>query len=157
MEWQPIAVVGDAEPDEPDSRSGRTPLKFRLSSVPPQEWSAFLLRVFGEQLRKRHGAEMGVPMPQVHRDAITVWSQHSPEQIAGWIRGVQAKVEEANAYYQRVVLPELEQAETATQDADKERKRKVDEARRWIEKLHQDQGASREDGELDDAQRRQAL
>lgn len=70
MDWKRITVVGEVEPGELDSHTGRTPLTFRLSAVPPEEWSAFLVRAFEEQGRRRHWREMGVPMPTVQGSRI---------------------------------------------------------------------------------------
>jgi hypothetical protein len=77
--------------------------------------------------------ESGIPAPSI--EGVSIRIVPLDNELEGWMKGIDATIEEANSFYERVVLPEVQRKEEAARQAEDERQRRVEEARRRAEEL----------------------
>jgi hypothetical protein len=131
MDWTRIEREGAPEvrgihPRHPD----RLDVVISLSGSPPGEWIRFLIASYQESPWKDI---MDFPLPDVQADSILIAPKD--EDLKGWVEGLDKRIEEANEFYEKQVLPQVQAKEKRKEAAEEGARRRVEEAKRQAKEL----------------------
>jgi hypothetical protein len=134
LDWHPITRKGkpevrDVHPQYPD----RLDVVIRLSEKPPDEWVHFFVHGHTDSPRVPWLREASTPIPRV--EGVSVRIAPRDEELPEWVAALDGRIEEANEFYTKTVLPASRARDQALDVADEERNQRVNEARRRAEGL----------------------
>jgi hypothetical protein len=132
--WEPIKRAGHPDVKGVHPRHpNRLDVIVPLSARPPVEWERYFVGSYTDNPRRPFFRESGIPAPSI--EGVSIRIVPLDNELEGWMKGIDASIEEANSFYERVVLPEVQRKEEAARQAEDERQRRVEEARRRAEEL----------------------
>ena len=130
MEWTPITLTGEKpEPLGPHDER-RMNFGVPINAAPPHEWIDYLVRLY-----KEHGnyGWTRYPLPRVEGNHIVIAPLMG--ELKDWVRGLEARIADANRYYENVVLLGQRKQEERRRWEQETRQRRMEEARREAEEL----------------------
>jgi hypothetical protein len=128
MAWTRIVRSGKPRVKGINSQySGLINVEVDLEPTPPREWADF----FSQPLAVPTKASMHPPK----LSGSTVMLQPPDNELEAYVANVDARIEAANDFFERQVLPSLEAAEVQARQRRDDDQRRIDDARRKAEDL----------------------
>ena len=128
-EWEPIKRAGHPDVKGFASEERRLLVHVPLSSKPPKEWRDRFVGLYAEARE----ADRERPLPEVSGSAIVI--RPLDEELPDWIKIIDARIDEANAFYLASAIPEQQRKEASERDAEQKLRDRLNDARRKAEEL----------------------
>jgi hypothetical protein len=127
-DWEPIRRQSPPDVEGVVGRD-RLAVSIVLNRVPEEKW----VRYFEMTFARRQDEPGEFPLPQVSGSVIRI--QPLDNELESWVKNIDDVIEQANRYYESSVLPDLRATEERQVEADRERERRIEEARRRAKNL----------------------
>ena len=131
MDWQPVKRASIPEIGESPPSPGRLTVTITLNQSPPSEWIRAFNDLFTATVRAR--SLPGWTDPMVRGDLLSYTPLESD--LENSVMMMDIRIAEANAAYEREVLPKLRALEDARSRAEQAQRAHIEEARQRAEKL----------------------
>lgn len=128
-EWEPIRRAGHPDVKGVASEERRLLVHVPLSGKPPREWRDSFVGLYAAARDADHDR----PLPEVSGAAIVI--RPLDEELSDWIKIIDARIEEANAFYLASTIPEQQRKEASERAAEQQLRDRLDDARRKAEEL----------------------